>query len=96
MKRFFIVIEKTAQGNIQASYAWGVEVWGKNAADVWVSVLKTKILTLGHFSNRYPIAPESQLFKVIIRQMIIGRYRVLFTVKEKTVHVLHIRGPYEE
>jgi hypothetical protein len=28
--------------------------------------------------------------------MIVGRYRVLFTIKERTAHVLHVRGAYVE
>jgi hypothetical protein len=29
-----------------------------------------------------------------IRQMPLGRYRLLFTIKGRSIHVLHIRGPY--
>jgi hypothetical protein len=29
-----------------------------------------------------------------IRQMIVGRYRVLFTIRKHKVHVLHVRGAH--
>ena len=42
----------------------------------------------------FPLAPEDDEFSEEIRQMIVGRYRVLFTIKKQKVHVLHIRGAY--
>ena len=39
----------------------------------------------------FPRAPENNEFEEEIRQ-IVGRYRVLFTIKGKRVHVLHVRG----
>ncbi|MCA1602228.1 MAG: hypothetical protein LC776_11490 [Acidobacteria bacterium] len=38
----------------------------------------------------FPLAPEDNEF----RQMIVGRYRVLFTIKGRKVHVLHVTGAY--
>jgi hypothetical protein len=40
------------------------------------------------------IAPENDEFVEEIRQMIVGRYRVLFTIQGRKVHVLHVRGAY--
>ena len=42
----------------------------------------------------FPLAPENDEFNEEIRQMIVGRYRVLFTVRRGKVHVLHVRGAY--
>ena len=42
----------------------------------------------------FPLAPEDDEFSEEIRQMIVGRYRVLFTIRKHKVHVLHIRGAY--
>ena len=36
--------------------------------------------------------PEDDEFSEEIRQMVVGRYRVLFTIKGRKVHVLHVRG----
>jgi hypothetical protein len=42
----------------------------------------------------FPLAPECDEFSAEIRQMIMGRYRVLFTIKRRRVHVLHVRGSF--
>ncbi len=44
----------------------------------------------------FPLASEDDEFSVEVRQMVVGRYRVLFTIKGRKVHVLHIRGAYVE
>ena len=40
------------------------------------------------------LASENDEFEEETRQLIIGRYRVLFTIERKTFHVLHVRGAY--
>jgi hypothetical protein len=42
----------------------------------------------------FPVAPEDEEFPEEIRQMIVGRYRILFTIKGRKVHVLHVRGAF--
>jgi hypothetical protein len=42
----------------------------------------------------FPLAPEDDEFSQEIRQMVVGRYRVLFTIKGREVHVLHVRGAH--
>ncbi len=37
------------------------------------------------------LAPESAFFKEEIRQLIYGKYRILFTVEGETVFVLRVR-----
>jgi len=41
-----------------------------------------------------PRAPESDELGVIIRQLIVGRYRILFIVEVRTVEILHVIGSY--
>ena len=41
-----------------------------------------------------PLAPEDDEFSEEIRQMVVGRYRVLFTIRGSRVHVLHVTGAY--
>jgi plasmid stabilization system protein ParE len=47
------------------------------------------------FFKRCPIAPESARFPFEVRQLLYGRkphvYRILFTIENNTVNVLHIR-----
>ena len=40
----------------------------------------------------FSLAPANDEFSEVIRQMIVGRYRVLFTIRKHKVHVLHVRG----
>jgi plasmid stabilization system protein ParE len=95
MKRYRVIFEESAQENVRDSYEWGCRVWGKREAGQWVRQLRTDaIRLLGVVPKGCPLAPENEEFSEEIRQMIVGRYRVLFTVKGRTVHVLHVRGAY--
>ncbi len=40
--------------------------------------------------------PEDDEFSGEIRQMVVGRYRVLFTIKGRKVHVLHVGVGWNE
>ena len=42
------------------------------------------------------IAPESVELGIPIRQLILGRYRVLYLVEKKAVTILHVRGSYNK
>jgi plasmid stabilization system protein ParE len=95
MKRYDVVFEESAQMDVRRSYDWGCRVWGKREAQVWVRQLRTAVFTrLSLMPRGFPLAPENDEFSEEIRQMIVGRYRVLFTIKKRKVHVLHIRGAY--
>lgn len=95
MKRFEVIFELTAQADVRGSYEWGCRVWGKREAQQWVRQLRKAISDqLSLVPRGFPIAPEDDEFSEEIRQMIVGRYRVLFTIRENKVHVLHIRGAH--
>ena len=95
MKRYEVIIADSAQDNVRESYEWGCRKWGKQQAQDWVRQLRTAILKqLGVVPRAFPLAPENDEFAEDIRQMIVGRYRVLFTIKGRNVHVLHVRGAY--
>ena len=94
MKRYAVVFEESVQGEVRESYDWGCRAWGKHEAQEWVRQLrKTVSQQLAIVPKGFPLAPEDDEFSEEIRQMIIGRYRVLFTINGRKVHVLHIRGP---
>ena len=93
MKRYAVVLEESAQADVRGSYDWGCRAWGKKAARLWVRQLRTAISKqLSLVPKGFPIAPEDDEFSEEIRQMIVGRYRVLFTIRKHKVHVLHVRG----
>ena len=93
MKRYVVVFEESSQTDVRDSYAWGYRVWGKRQAQQWTRQLRSAVIEqLGIVPNGFPLAPEDSEFTEEIRQMIVGRYRVLFTIKGRKVHVLHVRG----
>jgi plasmid stabilization system protein ParE len=95
MRRYRVIIEESAQADVEDSYAWGLRVWGKRQAQQWARALgEATLKQLATVPTAFPLAPESEEFREEIRQMVVGRYRVLFTLHGKTVHVLHIRGAY--
>ena len=95
MKRYKIEFSAIANEELFESYLWGLRNWDELAAQRWArEVRDTVIYKLSRFPLRHPIAPESKAFGIDIRHLIIGRYRVLFTIDEETVLILHIRGPY--
>jgi plasmid stabilization system protein ParE len=95
MKRYAVVFEESAQTDVRGSYDWGCRVWGKKEAQRWVRELRTAVSTqLSLVPRGFPLAPENDEFSEEIRQMIVGRYRVLFTVRKRQVHVLHVRGAH--
>jgi plasmid stabilization system protein ParE len=95
MKRYDVVVEESAQRDVRGSYDWGCRAWGKKEAQQWVRHLRAAIFRqLSLMPRGFPLAPENDEFSEEIRQMIVGRYRVLFTIKKRKVHVLHVRGAY--
>lgn len=95
MKRYRIIFEAPAVADLQASYDWGCRYWGVEQANKWVRELRQTCLhQLATLPERHPIAPENGEFSETVRQMIIGRYRVLYTIRSRRVHILHIRGAY--
>jgi plasmid stabilization system protein ParE len=95
MKRFEVIIEESAQEDVRDSYDWGCRNWGKRETQQWARQLRIAVFKqLGVVPKAFPLAPENDEFSEEIRQMVVSRYRVLFTIKDRKVHVLHVRGPY--
>ena len=94
MKRWSVIVELPAQEDIAEAHRWLAERDPK-AADRWFNSLYDKIGSLEMFPERCPLAPESQFFSAEIREAFHGRrqhkYRILFTVTEDEVHILHVR-----
>jgi plasmid stabilization system protein ParE len=97
MKRYVVIFEDSAQADVRESYDWGCRVWGKREAQQWVRQLRTAVSKqLRVIPKGFPLAPEDDEFSEEIRQMVVDRYRVLFTIKGRKVHVLHVREAYVE
>ena len=94
MRRFEVIILPSAERNISDAYEWIAER-DEDAAVRWYNRLMELILSLDVFPERAPLAPESKHLHRPIREIFHGRrqykYRILFTVTENEVHVLHVR-----
>jgi len=97
LKRYKVEFAASAQQDIVRSYIWGCRKWGKQRAQQWARELRNvSKQQLSLFPQGFPLAPENSESAGEIRQVIVGRYRVLFTVRGKKVYVLHVRGAYVE
>jgi plasmid stabilization system protein ParE len=95
MKRYKIILHSDAESDIESSFKWGRRAWGEENAKQWVQKLRRAIRKqLTSLPLACPVAPESEQLGVSIRHLIVGRYRVLFTVRGRTVTILHVSGPY--
>jgi plasmid stabilization system protein ParE len=94
VKRYSVEILPSAERDISDAYEWLAEQ-NPEAAVRWYNGLMDVILSLDLFPERCPIAPERKFLNREIRQAFHGRrynkYRILFTITENTVHVLHVR-----
>ncbi|HVI72761.1 MAG TPA: type II toxin-antitoxin system RelE/ParE family toxin [Pyrinomonadaceae bacterium] len=95
MKKYKVVLHPDAAADIDSAFQWGCRTWGEENARVWIRELRKLIRTrLTTMPLSCPRAPESDELGVIIRQLIVGRYRILFIVETRTVEILHVIGSY--
>jgi plasmid stabilization system protein ParE len=93
MKKYKVLLHSDAESDIESSFKWGCRVWGEENAKEWVRKLRrTFRKQLTSMPLACPLAPESEELRVSIRHLIVGRYRVLFTVRGITVTILSIHG----
>jgi plasmid stabilization system protein ParE len=89
-----VIIQPTAEAELEAAYR-RIRDHAPAAAARWFNGMVEAINTLQDFPARCPLAPENGHFAEEIRQLLYGRgrdpYRILFTIGEEAVHVLHIR-----
>jgi plasmid stabilization system protein ParE len=94
VKYYQVIILPSAERDIGGAYEWLAEQEAE-AAIRWYNRLLEVIFSLDTFPERCPLAPESEFFNSEIREIFHGRrqhkYRILFTVSESKVHVLHVR-----
>ena len=95
MKKYKVVLHPDAAVDIDSSFQWGCRTWGEENARVWIrelrKVMRSRLTTM---PLSCPRAPESEELGVTVRQLIVGRYRILFIVEKITVEILHVKGSY--
>ncbi|KXJ98288.1 MAG: Plasmid stabilization system protein [Acidobacteria bacterium OLB17] len=95
MKKYRVTITMSAKSDITDSFVWGCREWGVAAAKEWATELRRAIKRrLTHHPLSCPLAPDRDLSEPEVRQLIIGRYRVLFEVVGDRSRVLTVRGSF--
>ncbi|MGO8673957.1 MAG: type II toxin-antitoxin system RelE/ParE family toxin [Capsulimonadaceae bacterium] len=89
-----IILQPEAYDGMESAYAY-IERESPASAHKWAVGLMDAINSLDMFPARCPLAPESELFRHEIRQLLYGKgrnaYRILFTIQGDAVSILHIR-----
>lgn len=85
-------VEPTNKALVDAgeAYFW-INEQSEGAALRWYEGLLKAFRSLEQNTLRCLLAPESAFFEEEIRQLIYGKYRILFTIEGETVFVLRVR-----
>ena len=95
MKKYKVSLHPDAELDIESSFKWGCRASGEENAKLWVRKLRRAIRKqLTSLPLACPLGPESGQLGVSVLHLIVGRYRVLSTVRGRIVTILHVRGPY--
>ena len=88
--KYKVILQPGAAAEAEQAYLWIAQQAPDNAAR-WLGRLLDAIDSLADFPQRCPLAQEDKHFAEEIRNLIIGNYRILFTIRAGAVHVLHVR-----
>jgi plasmid stabilization system protein ParE len=90
-------VEPTDKALVDAgeAYFW-INEQSEAVALRWYEGLLKAFRSLERNPLRCPLAPESVFFDEEIRQLIYGKYRILFTVEDEKVFVLRVRHSAQE
>ncbi len=93
---FQVEYTTAARTDLDQAYQWISEQSASpETAFRWFNEISQAIASLDQNPQRCGLAPEDDYFTQEIRQLLHGkpadRYRILFTIDEKTVVILHIR-----
>ena len=95
MRSYSIIFSDEAEADLISSVQWGCNNWGEEMTWKWYRQTRSKINDiLSTIPLAQPRVPHNAEFDMEVRQMFIGRYRVLFNVKDQTVRILHVRGRF--
>ena len=70
----------------------------KTGATAWARAYDKALSRLQESAEGFPLAPESEHVEIEVCEVLFKTkrglvYRALFTIREKDVYVLHVRGP---
>jgi toxin ParE1/3/4 len=85
-----VEITPEAEADLDACYRYIAEDSPANALRWWRRCYEV-MDRLGLFPEASSLAPENDAVPFVVRQKLYGNYRILFTIQEQRVIVLHIR-----
>ena len=89
-----LILQPAAETDIEDAFRW-IQEQSPARATKWLNELMQAIESLAVFPLSCPLAPENDYFAEEIRQLLYGKrgsvYRVLYTVVNQEIHVLHVR-----
>lgn len=89
---FAVTIEAEAKNNLRQHYRNLKERNpGSAYPERWYYGIRASILDLATSAEQCGLAYEDRYFAEVIRQRLYDSYKILFTIKESRVHVLHVR-----
>jgi len=92
---FRVEISAEAELDAISILEWLISQHAGDAGLRWFMAMEEAIASLANLPARCTVAPENARFPGEVRQLLYGRkphvYRILFTIRGDTVHVLHIR-----
>ena len=91
-----VIITPEAESDLRKAYSFIRKQGAPLAARKWIAGARKEIKTLARFPLRTPLAPEAHAFDEPIRELLYGKgqrgtYRILYTIIDKCVFVLHVR-----
>jgi plasmid stabilization system protein ParE len=93
---FRVVLQPQAEEDLRAAALW-MRSQSRSAATAqrWARAIRARIATLKTHPLRCPVDADSRFYGEEVRTLLFGskagKYRVLFVVRGKTVHVLTVR-----
>jgi toxin ParE1/3/4 len=92
--KYRLIVQPSASADLEESYRWIAER-SPTREPGWFNRFIKALTSLETNPERHEVAPESKSVGVIVRQFLYGnrggKYRVLYTIRGREVHVLHIR-----
>ncbi len=91
---FQVRLTRSSEQQIEAIYLW-LKDRNPEYADQWFRGLMNLIATLQDKPRRCPLVKENHSTSEEIRQILYGKsrnkYRVIFAIREDTVHIIYVR-----
>lgn len=88
---FRVEMSAAAERDAESILEWLISQQAEGNGFRWYEGMRKTIASLAGLTLRCALAPENEAFEYEVRQLLYGRYRILFTVESNTVTILHIR-----